>query len=118
MRESMNAPRAHERHDQQLTVDVVGGKMSSASHSVNISAGGISVQGDYALGDTMKVSFAVPASGLFVHTDGKVVWTEEGLAGLAFDDLDPALAAAISEVLERQTLRSVEADDLLTDKPE
>jgi hypothetical protein len=111
----MNEPRVHERHDLQLTVDLDGGKMSSASHSVNISAGGISVQGDYELGDQVKVSFAVPASGLFVHTHGKVVWTEEGLAGLAFDDLDPALESAIAEVLKRQTQRSVEADDLLSD---
>jgi len=34
---------------------------------------------------------------------------------LAFDDLDPALESAIAEVLKRQTQRSVEADDLLSD---
>lgn len=114
----MSEPRVHERHDLQLTVDVAGGEMRSSSHSVNISAGGVSVHGDYEIGDILKVSFAVPSSGLFVHTEGKVVWTQDGVAGLAFDDLDPALGSAISEVLDRQGRHQVEADELLADKDE
>ena len=47
------------------------------------------------------VTFAIPSSGLLVHTEGLVVWSEEGRSGLRFDDLDSEVRAAIDEVLHR-----------------
>ncbi|MDE0882962.1 MAG: PilZ domain-containing protein [Myxococcota bacterium] len=90
-----DTPRQHDRHDLGLTIDLGG----EAGSSVNISAGGISVSGTYALGDVLRVTFAIAHSGLLVHTEGLVVWSEEGRSGLRFDDLDPEVRAAIDEVL-------------------
>ena len=90
-------PRQHRRHDLGLTIDL-GGDVGS---SVNISAGGVSVSGNFAVGDLVMVTFAVPSSGLLVHTEGLVVWSEEGRSGLRFDDLDPEVRSAIDEVLQR-----------------
>jgi hypothetical protein len=95
-----DTPRQHDRHDLGLTIDLGG----EAGSSVNISAGGISVSGTYALGDVLRVTFAIAHSGLLVHTEGLVVWSEEGRSGLRFDDLDPEVRAAIDEVLHRSSV--------------
>ena len=90
-------PRQHERHDLGLTIDLAG----DTGSSVNISAGGVSVSGSFPVGDFVRVTFAIAHSGLLVHTEGVVVWSEGGSSGLRFDDLDPEVSAAIKEVLER-----------------
>ena len=94
-----DTPRQHQRHDLGLTIDL-GGDVGS---SVNISAGGISVSGNFPVGDIVMVTFAIPSSGLLVHTEGLVVWSEEGRSGLRFDDLDTEVRSAIDEVLHRST---------------
>ena len=48
------------------------------------------------------MTFAIPNSGLLVHTEGQVVWAEAGRSGLVFDDLDPEVRQAIAEVLALQ----------------
>ena len=93
-----DTPREHTRHDLGLTVDLGGDPGSS----VNISAGGVSVSGTFPVGDMVRVTFAIPNSGLLVHTEGQVVWAAEGRSGLVFEDLDPEVRQAISEVLARQ----------------
>jgi hypothetical protein len=92
-----DTPRQHQRHDLGLTIDLGG----DAGSSVNISAGGVSVAGTFPVGDMVRVTFAIPQSGLLVHTEGQVMWTEQGRSGLAFEDLDPEVGAAIAEVLGR-----------------
>ena len=92
-----DSKRQHERHDLGLTIDVGG----HAESSVNISAGGISVDGTYEVGESLRVTFAIRRSGLLVHTEGRIVWSEEGRSGLIFDDLDPETRAALDEVLTR-----------------
>ena len=89
--------RQHARHDLGMTIDLGG----ATGSSVNISAGGVSVSGTFPVGDFVRVTFAVAHSGLLVHTEGLVVWSEAGRSGLRFDDLDPEVRAAINEVLER-----------------
>ena len=94
-----DTPRQHRRHDLGLTIDLG----CDTGSSFNISAGGISVSGNFPVGDTVMVTFAIPSSGLLVHTEGLVVWSEEGRSGLRFDDLDTEVRAAIDEVLHRST---------------
>jgi hypothetical protein len=66
----------------------------------NLSSGGIQVEiGNLRPGDSVKLSFRLPQSGITIDTVGVVVWAKEQRQGIQFTKTRPQNLQAIQEFI-------------------
>jgi CheY-like chemotaxis protein len=92
--------RRHARVALQTAVVCVTGSRNLHGSTWNLSSGGIQVEvGGLQPGDSVKLSFRLPQSGVTVETIGVVVWAKQQREGIKFTQLSGQSQQAIQEFI-------------------
>jgi DNA-binding response OmpR family regulator len=92
--------RRHTRVPLHTPVTCSAGSRTMQGDTWNLSAGGIQVEvGNLQPGDSVKLSFRLPRSGIEIEAVGVVVWAKEYRQGIQFTKLSPQTQQAIQEFI-------------------
>ena len=81
-------------------VTCIAGSRTMQGDTWNLSSGGIQVEiGDLQPGDSVKLSFRLPQSGITIDAVGVVVWAKEQRQGIQFTEASPQNLQAIQEFI-------------------
>lgn len=81
-------------------VTCIAGSRTMQGDTWNLSSGGIQVEiGDLQPGDSVKLSFRLPQSGITIDAVGVVVWAKEQRQGIQFTKASPQNLQAIQEFI-------------------
>ena len=81
-------------------VTCIAGSRTMQGDTWNLSSGGIQVEiGDLQPGDSVKLSFRLPQSGITIDAVGVVVWAKEQRQGIQFTKTSPQNLQAIQEFI-------------------
>ncbi|HEV3208392.1 MAG TPA: response regulator [Terriglobales bacterium] len=92
--------RRHTRVPLHTAVTCVAGSRTLQGDTWNLSSGGIQVEiGNLQPGDSVKLSFRLPQSGLTIDAVGVVVWVKQQRQGIQFTKTSPQNLQAIQEFI-------------------